>query len=232
MASSDPASEASTSAGAAGDRRTELAEAAYRLIAERGVEGMSMRALARTVGATTGLVSHHFVDRDDVVAAALDHATDVMQSRPVRLGSRTPFDLLAAVLPTDAEAIENWRFSVAVRSAALHDPELLQFDRRVATIWRENLPGLLEGVADVDPLVATDHLVADQPDVPSLMTLDMGHSISPFLSARLTGRPMSASKNSRSPRLRVSYSAHRASMPCNVPSPLSQIEFKEIPSTL
>lgn len=145
---------------ATADRRAELAEAAYRLIAERGVEGMSMRALARTVGATTGLVSHHFVDRDDVVAAALDHATDVMVRRPERLGSRSPFERLAAVLPTDEESLENWRFSVAVRSAALHDPRLLQFDRRVATIWRENLPGMLADVVDVDPVVATDHLVA------------------------------------------------------------------------
>ena len=44
-------------------RRDELAAAAYRLIAAKGVGGLSIRLLAREVGGTTGAVTHHFISR-------------------------------------------------------------------------------------------------------------------------------------------------------------------------
>lgn len=127
------------------DRRDEIAQAAYALIAAGGIGGLSLRAVARRLGATTGLVNHHFLDRAELVAAALDHATAVMARRVVTAGgpSTHPFELLKQVLPTDDEAIENWRFALSVRTGALVDDDLRRFDDDIAKRWEEQLPALV-----------------------------------------------------------------------------------------
>lgn len=121
-----------------------------------------MRVLARRVGATTGLVSHHFVDRADVVEAALDHSTQVIVDRtePLVAAGAHPVDLLAAVLPTDEATRENWRFALTVRVASLANEELRRFDRAITAHWRGALPDLLAGHVDGDPHEAAEHLVA------------------------------------------------------------------------
>lgn len=143
------------------DRRAELAAAAYRLIAERGVDALSLRALARRLDATTGLVSHHFLDRAELITAALDHAASVMVARLVARGGPDahPVQVMAAVLPTDDESTENWRFSLSVRAGGLFDDELLRFDRQVADHWAGYLPARLDGLVSTDPVDAADHLL-------------------------------------------------------------------------
>ena len=149
--------------GAPTDRRAELAAAAYRLIAARGLDGFSMRLLAREVGATTGLVTHHFLDRAEIISAALDHATSVMNRRAAGAAGH-PIDAIAAVLPTDAETVENWRFALTVRAAAMVDPELRRFDAEIHEQWHRYLPDALaeHGVLSpgTSPEEAVDHLVA------------------------------------------------------------------------
>lgn len=143
------------------DRRSELAAAAYQVVAEGGIDSLSLRTVARRMGATTGLLSHHFADRRDLIAAALEHAAATMLARVVAMPDAAhPVDLLAAVLPTDDETLEVWRFSLSVRTASLFDDELGQFDRRIRAYWDENLPGRLEAIVPGDPVEAARHLVA------------------------------------------------------------------------
>lgn len=144
-----------------GDRRAEIARIAYRVIAQQGMDGFSMRVLAGEAGATTGLVTHHFRDRAAVLEAAHEHAVDVMRSRISSAAS--PLDALGAILPTDPESIENWRFVLSVRASALVDPTLGVFVENIAGIWHAELPQALEAaglVADGDAHTAVDHLVA------------------------------------------------------------------------
>jgi AcrR family transcriptional regulator len=143
------------------NRRAQIAAAAYELVAEQGIERLSLRAVARRVGATTGLVSHHFVDRRDLLAAALDHAVavmvDRMRAQPDHAGA---FDHLAAVLPTDERTMEVWRFSLSVRAAGLFDDDLQQFDRAIRAYWEEHLPDRLADVPAAERVAAARHLVA------------------------------------------------------------------------
>src|SRR5262249_15400181 len=46
--------------------------AARRVIEQKGFEGASLRAIARQLGCTTGVLTHHFVSKDDLLHAALD----------------------------------------------------------------------------------------------------------------------------------------------------------------
>ncbi len=143
------------------DRRDELAAAAYALIAEGGLDGFSLRAAARRLRATTGLVSHHFVDRADLVAAALDHAAGVLLERVLSVPADAhPCEVLATVLPVDADTIEVWRFSLCIRTAALFDAEFRRFDDRIRDLWLNNLPDRLVGFVQGDRAEATRRLVA------------------------------------------------------------------------
>jgi len=54
------------------ERRAEIVSAAGRLIEQKGLEGASLRAIARELGCTTGVLTHHFVSKDDLLHAALD----------------------------------------------------------------------------------------------------------------------------------------------------------------
>ncbi|MEZ5382187.1 MAG: TetR/AcrR family transcriptional regulator [Microthrixaceae bacterium] len=135
---------------------------AYELVAERGLAGLSMRAVARRVGATTGLVSHHFLDRAELVSAALDHAAWVMQHRSIEAGGADahPVELLVSVLPTDPATVENWRFALSVRAAALSDDDYRRFDDAIAQHWAGFLPQRLGRFVTGDASAAADHLVA------------------------------------------------------------------------
>ena len=121
-----------------------------------------MRVLARRVGATTGLVSHHFADRAEVVEAALDHSAQVIidRTQPAVASGADPVELLELVLPTDDVTRENWRFALTVRVASLADEDLRRFDHTITAHWRSSLPALLAGHVSGDPDDACDHLVA------------------------------------------------------------------------
>ena len=54
------------------ERRAEIVSAAGRLIEQKGLEGASLRAIARELGCTTGVLTHHFVSKEDLLHAALD----------------------------------------------------------------------------------------------------------------------------------------------------------------
>ncbi len=142
------------------DRRAELAAAAYSMIAERGIQGLSLRALARELGATTGLVSHHFLNRTELVQAALAHSRDRSTERAnAVLPDAGPLELLGAILPIDEDLIESWRFALGIRMAGAFDPELAEFDATIGHIWDKYLPDLLEGITP-DTKSAARYLVA------------------------------------------------------------------------
>ncbi|HAN67382.1 MAG TPA: TetR family transcriptional regulator, partial [Halieaceae bacterium] len=53
-------------------RRAMIASAAARCIAENGLQGTTMRAIALSSGVSKGIVEHYFTDKDAVIAAALE----------------------------------------------------------------------------------------------------------------------------------------------------------------
>ena len=56
------------------ERRQELSTAVWRVVSERGLDGLTLRSVAAAAGCTTGLVAHYFADKN----ALLTHARDVM----------------------------------------------------------------------------------------------------------------------------------------------------------
>ncbi|WP_137988371.1 TetR/AcrR family transcriptional regulator [Streptomyces vilmorinianum] len=57
-------------------RIEEIASATEKVIAERGIEGLTHRAVAEEAGVPLGATTYHFASKDDLIAAALTRAVD------------------------------------------------------------------------------------------------------------------------------------------------------------
>ncbi|MBJ19160.1 MAG: TetR family transcriptional regulator [bacterium] len=58
------------------DRRTEIANAAARIMASRGLGNTTVRDIAREAGFTSGILAHYFRDKDEVLSHALQLLDD------------------------------------------------------------------------------------------------------------------------------------------------------------
>ncbi len=52
------------------DRRRELVRAAWRVVGQHGLEGLTTRAVAREAGWSTGVLAHYFTNREELLLAA------------------------------------------------------------------------------------------------------------------------------------------------------------------
>ncbi|MCX4696960.1 TetR/AcrR family transcriptional regulator [Streptomyces sp. NBC_01408] len=58
------------------DRRERITEVAVELIAERGLEGLTHRAIAERADVSLSSTTYHFADREALIRAALERAAD------------------------------------------------------------------------------------------------------------------------------------------------------------
>src|ERR1700676_3482193 len=76
--------------------REAMIEAAWLLIAERGLEGMSTREVLARTGAPRGSVYHHFPrGRTELIELAIDHSRQWMQEQIGAIDAKDPDDVVA-----------------------------------------------------------------------------------------------------------------------------------------
>jgi|SRR5579884_3803172 len=90
------------------ERREELLEAVWRVIARDGIEGTTMRGIARETGWSTGVLAHYFADKGDIIGSALRLAYERIAARWDRklqglTGVRALYELTLDNLPLDDE---------------------------------------------------------------------------------------------------------------------------------
>lgn len=108
-------------------RRRDVSEAVWRVLAAHGFRGLTMRAVAAELDATTGLLTHYFPTKRDLVAYALDLLEVRSESRLRRTAGEGMSAVRAAlldILPLTGEATVGNRIWVSSWDAALADPEL------------------------------------------------------------------------------------------------------------
>ncbi|MFD5921020.1 TetR/AcrR family transcriptional regulator [Kitasatospora sp. NPDC058201] len=116
-------------------RRTEVSQAVWGVLSTRGFEGLTLRAVAAEMGASTGLLTHYFPSKKALVAHALDVLERRSGARPRRAapadGSPPPPEGLARlraalldILPLDPAAVAGNRIWVGSWDVALADPDL------------------------------------------------------------------------------------------------------------
>ena len=139
-------------------RRREVAEAVWRVLAGTGFAGLSLRAVAREMGATTGLLTHYFRTKRELV----QHALEVVHERtaPRMQEAETPDRGVAglrvrlrAVLVDDAEATVLSKVWVGFWDLALADAELGRGEAARYERWRDRLRPLVDEAIDAGELV-------------------------------------------------------------------------------
>lgn len=67
-------------------RRTEIADAAIKLISDQGLREFTAARLAREVGIKDGTIFRHFKDMNEIVLAALDRLQELIETAPTSTG--------------------------------------------------------------------------------------------------------------------------------------------------
>jgi len=149
-------------------RRRVVSQAVWRVLASEGFGGLTMRAVAAELGASTGLVTHYFPSKQ----ALIRHAVELAEEH-TRIRNRHPYDkegleglraALLDVMPLTPEAASMNRVWVSFWGEALSDESLGDFEVRRYERWRGMLRPHVEAAVEsgelpketgVDDLVAT-----------------------------------------------------------------------------
>ena len=136
-------------------RRRDVSAAVWRVLAAGGFSGLTLRAVATELGATTGLVTHYFPSKQALIVHALElaeaHTRAFVPSTEGIRGMEALRQALAAVLPLTPEGTEINRVWVSSWDAALADPELHALEKARYKRWRARLkPLVVEAQQDGD----------------------------------------------------------------------------------
>lgn len=139
----------------------QLSRAVWDVLAQQGLERLTIRAVAAAAGCTTGLVMHRFPNRQ----ALLMHARELLHERTrlrveaLEKASESPRAALRAVLAqglanTEAGTVESvvW---IGFLAATVGDSQLLELHRTNTRAWRQRI---LRLVAAAAPSWSTDHV--------------------------------------------------------------------------
>ena len=134
-------------------RRRELVEASWQVIADEGLEGVTMRKVAAAADCTTGRITHYFENREELVLAALRAVYDAAGTR---MAEAARSDLppaeklllhLEETLPLDAARLTEWKVWIAFWSAAARHPELAAENDKRHRSWRKALIPLIRALS-------------------------------------------------------------------------------------
>lgn len=139
-------------------RRTELAEATWRVIRRDGIEGASVREVAREAGLSMGSLRYFFDSQDGLLRFAMQEVTRRVQARieagaaareaAVRRGKglEAVITVLEQVMPLDDDRLAEAQVWQAFAPRALIDPQMRDMRREaddgVRELCRQCLLGL------------------------------------------------------------------------------------------
>lgn len=150
-------------------RRGQLAAVVAKLIATRGLEAVTVRAVAEAAGFSTRVVSHYFTGKRDLLLFCYRHTAVRAETRLLSALESGRGDMAAAVnalLPYNEEACENWRVWVSFWGVAIADSEFSDVQRRQFSQSRQLIQDLLREELDVrsarslNPEEASRHILS------------------------------------------------------------------------
>lgn len=153
-------------------RRLEVASAAWQVIIREGLDRTSMRAIAQELGCTTGVVTHYFRDKQELILFALNQVTQRLQTAMEAamekfLGVEQLVEMLSAFLPLDNERRDILKVWVAFLGYAVGRESLMAEHQRCAAQLRGVIIQELKDLqsvklirADVEPEIEANVLLA------------------------------------------------------------------------
>lgn len=130
-------------------RRLEVAVAAATIIADQGLEALTTRNLAKAMGCSIGVLSHYFVNKDEIVIAALNWADSRIEDRFTRLIEQSPMDVdqyepfIIGTFPLDEQSELEWRVRLNLAAYSLTHPTLKQSQDELRRSRQQRLLGMI-----------------------------------------------------------------------------------------
>jgi TetR/AcrR family transcriptional regulator, transcriptional repressor of bet genes len=131
-------------------RREELAAAVWRLASRDGLDAVTIRAVAKEAGWSTGALHHYFADKEELLLFAFRTITDRVGRRvaAARETARDPLELvrelLAIGLPLDTERCDETRVWFAFLGLSLTRPALARDQGAAYGQWRRLVASAIE----------------------------------------------------------------------------------------
>ena len=112
------------------DRRIEVSEAVWKVIVREGLDRTSIRAIARELDCTTGVVTHYFRDKQELILFALDRVTEKLQQAMQKVAEQPVsvdrlVEMLWVFLPLDNKRQEILKVWVAFLGYAVGRESLM-----------------------------------------------------------------------------------------------------------
>jgi len=154
------------------ERREVFAMAALRVIMRAGVEGLTVREVAKEAGFTTGALTHYFTSKDQVLIEASEVSAKLVRPRMERAArDKSALTALRRVvgesLPITPLARGYWRIWVGFWERASYNPEVKRVMRDRYEEWRGRLTVIIrraqdegEAAGGFDAELAAQELVA------------------------------------------------------------------------
>jgi AcrR family transcriptional regulator len=117
-----------------GNGRRALLDAAVRVVARKGLRGLTYREVAAEAGVTYGLVSHHFGSRDALIHESLEHAFRE--------------SLAVSFLHHPIESVEEFGGGLPEAVSALPDHQLFEYEIGLEARRRPEMLAELRAVYD------------------------------------------------------------------------------------
>lgn len=130
-------------------RREELVRAAWRVIAARGIDEVTIREIARESGYSSGVLAHYFENKDDLLAHALRLShQQIFKRYEAEVKTPVPADALKAILldnlPLEEQRDLETRIEMSFWARSLRNEALNQIQHEES----EGLRALLRGLID------------------------------------------------------------------------------------
>jgi AcrR family transcriptional regulator len=154
------------------DRRIEVAKAAWQVIIREGLDRTSMRAIAQELGSSTGVVTHYFRDKEELILFALglvfENVAAEMEARAQgQQGIDRLEQMMFVALPLEQIDRDDWKVWVAFLGYSIGREHLVQEHRKRYDLLRQIISQELADLqtaqlirADLDLTLEANALIA------------------------------------------------------------------------
>ncbi len=124
------------------DRRVEVAKAAWGVIVREGLDRASMRAIAQELGSSTGVVTHYFRDKEELILFALEQVFEnVLEDMKACAKGQQGIDrlkqMIFVALPLKIVDKDDWKVWVAFLGYSIGREHLVQEHRKRYDLLRQ-----------------------------------------------------------------------------------------------
>jgi AcrR family transcriptional regulator len=154
------------------ERRNQVAKAAWQVIVRDGLDRTSMRAIAQELGASTGVVTHYFRDKDALILFALERVFEhVLADMKIAAQGQPGIDgfaqMICTALPLGMSDKDDWKVWVAFLGYSIGREHLVQEHRKRYDLLRQIIAQELADLqaanlirADIDLMLEANAIVA------------------------------------------------------------------------